>query len=101
MFLNFNIISFISGLVPLHNACSYGHYEVTELLIKVSLILIFILVIYFIVYAQNKDFGKYITYVLFSILYVTFFTILMRNCVHLHSNELEVKRLREIMMDFQ
>ena len=23
------------GLVPLHNACSYGHYEVTELLIKV------------------------------------------------------------------
>lgn len=25
-----------SGLVPLHNACSYGHYEVTELLLKVS-----------------------------------------------------------------
>lgn len=24
-----------SGLVPLHNACSYGHYEVTELLLKV------------------------------------------------------------------
>lgn len=23
------------GLVPLHNACSYGHYEVAELLIKV------------------------------------------------------------------
>ncbi|EPY84330.1 tankyrase-1-like protein, partial [Camelus ferus] len=23
-----------SGLVPLHNACSYGHYEVTELLLK-------------------------------------------------------------------
>lgn len=23
-----------SGLVPLHNACSYGHYEVTELLVK-------------------------------------------------------------------
>lgn len=22
-----------SGLVPLHNACSYGHYEVTELLL--------------------------------------------------------------------
>lgn len=22
------------GLVPLHNACSYGHYEVTELLVK-------------------------------------------------------------------
>lgn len=25
-----------SGLVPLHNACSYGHYEVTELLLKVG-----------------------------------------------------------------
>ena len=25
-----------SDLVPLHNACSYGHYEVTELLVKVS-----------------------------------------------------------------
>lgn len=25
-----------SGLVPLHNACSYGHYEVTELLLKVK-----------------------------------------------------------------
>ena len=24
-----------SGLAPLHNACSYGHYEVTELLLKV------------------------------------------------------------------
>lgn len=23
-----------SGLVPLHNACSYGHFEVTEMLIK-------------------------------------------------------------------
>lgn len=23
-----------SGLVPLHNACSYGHYEVAELLVK-------------------------------------------------------------------
>lgn len=22
-----------SGLVPLHNACSYGHYEVAELLV--------------------------------------------------------------------
>ena len=22
------------GLVPLHNACSYGHYEVTELLVR-------------------------------------------------------------------
>jgi tankyrase len=22
------------GLVPLHNACSYGHYEVAELLVK-------------------------------------------------------------------
>jgi len=26
---------FCSGLVPLHNACSYGHYEVTQLLIEV------------------------------------------------------------------
>lgn len=25
---------FNSGLVPLHNACSYGHFEVTEMLIK-------------------------------------------------------------------
>lgn len=25
---------FYSGLVPLHNACSYGHFEVTEMLIK-------------------------------------------------------------------
>lgn len=24
----------ISGLVPLHNACSYGHYEVAELLVR-------------------------------------------------------------------
>lgn len=24
-----------SGLVPLHNACSYGHYEVVELLLMV------------------------------------------------------------------
>jgi ankyrin repeat protein len=23
-----------SGLVPLHNVCSYGYYEVTELLVK-------------------------------------------------------------------
>lgn len=22
------------GLVPLHNACSFGHYEITEMLIK-------------------------------------------------------------------
>ena len=28
---------YFSGLVPLHNACSYGHYDVTELLIKVML----------------------------------------------------------------
>lgn len=28
MFFNY------SGLVPLHNACSYGHYEVTELLVR-------------------------------------------------------------------
>lgn len=26
--------SLISGLVPLHNACSYGHYEVAELLVR-------------------------------------------------------------------
>ncbi len=25
------------GLVPLHNACSYGHFEVTELLLKVTI----------------------------------------------------------------
>lgn len=31
----FCIFCFFSGLVPLHNACSYGHYEVTELLLKV------------------------------------------------------------------
>ena len=24
----------LSGLVPLHNACSYGHYELTELLVS-------------------------------------------------------------------
>ena len=29
-------VSPCSGLVPLHNACSYGHFEVTELLLKVS-----------------------------------------------------------------
>lgn len=27
-------IFFSRGLVPLHNACSYGHYEVTEMLVK-------------------------------------------------------------------
>lgn len=27
-------LSLISGLVPLHNACSYGHYEVAELLVR-------------------------------------------------------------------
>lgn len=32
----FLCVFLISGLVPLHNACSYGHYDVTELLIKVS-----------------------------------------------------------------
>ena len=26
---------YVRGLVPLHNACSYGHYEVAELLVKV------------------------------------------------------------------
>lgn len=29
-----NTFSLISGLVPLHNACSYGHYEVAELLVR-------------------------------------------------------------------
>lgn len=29
------VLSFIfRGLVPLHNACSFGHYEVTELLLE-------------------------------------------------------------------
>ena len=28
---------YYSGLVPLHNACSYGHYEVTELLLRVCI----------------------------------------------------------------
>lgn len=28
-------ISHNRGLVPLHNACSYGHYEVAELLLEV------------------------------------------------------------------
>jgi hypothetical protein len=27
-------VVFSRGLVPLHNACSYGHYEVTELLVR-------------------------------------------------------------------
>jgi hypothetical protein len=31
-----NIHVCFSGLVPLHNACSYGHFEVTDLLLKVS-----------------------------------------------------------------
>lgn len=30
----FFIIIVSRGLVPLHNACSYGHYEVAELLVK-------------------------------------------------------------------
>ena len=29
-----------SGLVPLHNACSYGHFEVTEMLLKVNTVLL-------------------------------------------------------------
>jgi len=33
---NFLHVCISSGLVPLHNACSYGHYEVTELLLKVK-----------------------------------------------------------------
>lgn len=28
------IVSLNRGLVPLHNACSYGHYEVAELLVR-------------------------------------------------------------------
>lgn len=28
------LFHFCSGLVPLHNACSYGHYEVAELLVR-------------------------------------------------------------------
>lgn len=28
------LFSSSSGLVPLHNACSYGHYEVAELLVR-------------------------------------------------------------------
>lgn len=32
--MNVIFYSCFSGLVPLHNACSYGHYEVTELLVK-------------------------------------------------------------------
>ncbi len=32
---DFHLFSFfVSGLVPLHNACSYGHYEVAELLVR-------------------------------------------------------------------
>ena len=32
----FSLVSIsVRGLVPLHNACSYGHYEVAELLVKV------------------------------------------------------------------
>lgn len=27
-------VSLCSGLVPLHNACSYGHFEVAELLVR-------------------------------------------------------------------
>lgn len=31
----FSLVLIVSrGLVPLHNACSYGHYEVAELLVK-------------------------------------------------------------------
>lgn len=32
---SFSLLLIVSrGLVPLHNACSYGHYEVAELLVK-------------------------------------------------------------------
>lgn len=37
-FLTMVLSSLSRDLVPLHNACSYGHYEVTELLVKVSYI---------------------------------------------------------------
>lgn len=30
----FFVFSYNRGLVPLHNACSYGHFEVTEALLK-------------------------------------------------------------------
>lgn len=30
-------LSHSRGLVPLHNACSYGHYEVANLLVKVRM----------------------------------------------------------------
>lgn len=33
----FPVVFCFRDLVPLHNACSYGHYEVTELLVKVQL----------------------------------------------------------------
>lgn len=32
--LAINAFFLVSGLVPLHNACSYGHYEVAELLVR-------------------------------------------------------------------
>lgn len=31
---NGKIFYYFRGLVPLHNACSYGHFEVTEMLLK-------------------------------------------------------------------
>ncbi len=34
LFIKFVLVN--SDLVPLHNACSYGHYEVAELLVKVG-----------------------------------------------------------------
>lgn len=35
LLFNFNYLIFtFRGLVPLHNACSYGHFEVTDMLIK-------------------------------------------------------------------
>lgn len=37
-----------SGLVPLHNACSYGHFEVTELLLKVNVCAFLVVVKFFI-----------------------------------------------------
>lgn len=43
----FAVLLIFSGLVPLHNACSYGHYEVTELLLKVRTEKVLVGVVYF------------------------------------------------------
>lgn len=54
----YNIILF-SGLVPLHNACSYGHFEVTELLIKVF--------IFSIMFEEYKMYGTNAMYVVIQV----------------------------------